>query len=192
MGDWNEWNDLQETNDIFDQSEIEIKPKAKNKELVTDLVNEPNKYVYKRKIEQVNNNTNTKKNITKKITMYSSGSYGSYIVNPLDNTQYNIKVGSKDEVKFFSVRFAAKSFQGQDEPITLYYDSPYTYERHHHVSLPRHILQNWENTRLMLNKRPNFNQLTQPIEPVVSIDNLTDSSPQPPHPQEQQPFIQVK
>ena len=182
MGDWNEWNDLQETNDIFEPVEIETKPMIKNKELVTDLVNEPNKYVYKRKVEQVNNN-NKKKYITKKITMYSSGSYGNYIVNPLDNTPYNIKVGSKEEVKFFSVRFTAKRFQGQDdEPITLYYDSPYTYERHHHVSLPRHILQNWEITRVMLNKRPNFNQ---PIESVASIDNLTQQ-------QQPQTFIQVK
>lgn len=137
MGDWNEWNDLQETADMFDPTKTESTPATKkNKEILTEILNEPNKYVYKKKVDNVN----------KKITMYSSGGYGNYIVNPLDNTQYNIKVGSKEESKFFSVRFTSKMFPGKEKDIiTLYYDSPYTYERHHHLSLPQHILQNWDN-----------------------------------------------
>ena len=136
MGDWNEWNDLKETMDLFDPLN---KPTLKNKEQLTELLNEPNKYVYKRKVDEVN----------KKITMYSSGGFGSYIVNPLDNTVYNVRVGSKEEDSFFSVRFTAKSFPGKEKDIiTLYYESPYVYERHHHVALPLHIIKKWEETHV--------------------------------------------
>ena len=167
MGDWNEWNDLQETNDIFDPTTNTNKPETKKtKEILTDVLNEPNKYVYKKRLTLDND-----KKITKRITMYSSGGYGNYIVNPLDNTPYNIRVGSKEERQFFTVRFAARTFPDQDNvPITLYYDSPYTYERHHHVSLPMHILQNWENTRLSLSAPSSKSvETTETTQQVIQV-----------------------
>ena len=139
MGDWNEWNDLQETMETFEPVPNETKAILKNKETITEILNEPNKYVYKTKVNEVN----------KKITMYSSGGFGNYIVNPIDNTFYNVRVGSKGEDRFFSVRFTAKSFPGKEnDTITLYYETPYVYERHHHVTLPLHIIKKWEEKQL--------------------------------------------
>ena len=177
MGDWNEWNDLQETADMFDPTKTEsTQATKKNKEMLTEILNEPNKYVYKKKVDKVN----------KKITMYSSGGYGNYIVNPLDNTQYNIKVGSKEESKFFSVRFTSKMFPGKDnDSITLYYDSPYTYERHHHVSLPQHILQNWDNKQRT--RKP-----TNPLHEISETNTSTDTGITSTHQEEEQQYIQVK
>ena len=154
MGDWNEWNDLQETIDLFDLLQnVNKKPETNNnKEKVTELLNEPNKYVYKKKVDKEVNDEVVR--VNKKITMYSSGGHGSYIVNPLDNTLYNARVGSKEEDNFFKVRFTAKSFPGKEQDIiTLYYESPYVYERHHHTTLPLHIIKKWEESH-PLNKSP--------------------------------------
>jgi hypothetical protein len=53
MGDWNEWNDLQETIDLFDPLTNETKPVIKNKEVLTEILNEPNKYVYKKNVNKI-------------------------------------------------------------------------------------------------------------------------------------------
>lgn len=173
MGDWNEWNDLQETIDVFDSLHtVKDKPEINNKEKVTELLNEPNKYVYKKKVNKEVNDEVIR--VNKKITMYSSGGQGSYIVNPIDNTLYNARVGSKEENNFFKVRFTAKRFPGKENDIiTLYYESPYVYERHHHTTLPLHTIKKWEETH-SLNKSSPFkdtNSVVVPQElPQTSIE----------------------
>jgi len=183
MGDWNEWNDLQETADLFDPLNTDTTIKTtnanaknlmqtkneKNKEIITELLNEPNKYVYKTTVNK----------IKKKITMYSSGGFGNYIVNPVDNTTYNVRVGSKGEDRFFSVRFTAKSFPDKEkEIITLYYESPYAYERHHHTTLPLHIIKKWEETNMLLNN---------PLLTEQNINKISENSQQC-----HQTYIQIK
>ena len=141
MGDWNEWNDLQGFVEEYDTG-VNARD---GKEKLREILNEPNKYVYKKKVN----------NVMKKITMYSSGGFGHNIVNPIDNTMYNMKVGSKDELNFFSVRFTSKRFIGKEKDIiTLYYDTPYAYERHHHIELPINQIKKWEETHKMAEKSP--------------------------------------
>jgi hypothetical protein len=147
MGDWNEWNELKGLIAPDDEYINETDENGGGKDKLRDVLNEPNKYVYKKKVNKV----------MKRITMYSTGGFGNNIVNPMDNTMYNMRVGSKDELNFFSVRFTAQSFIGKEKDIiTLYYETPYAYERHHHITLPLNVIKKWEETRIKPNPVENI------------------------------------
>jgi hypothetical protein len=94
-----------------------------------------NKYTYVKKLDDGK---------YRKITMYSSNYLSGWAVNAIDNTVYNVRVGSSNERYLFSVRFVSHKFKGrEDEVITLYYDSPYAYETHQCITLPTEVIQQW-------------------------------------------------
>jgi hypothetical protein len=152
MGDENEWNDLKSTAvHEFNKSLDKKHP------INTDnaLLRIPNKYVYKRKIDGV----------SKKVTMYSSNYFCGFAVNAIDNTLYNIRIGSNNEKYLFSVRFVAEKFKDREhEVLTLYYDNPQAYEKHHGVSLDKKIISKWYDT---FNKLPVKRIYTTHIIPDV-------------------------
>jgi hypothetical protein len=131
MGDWNEWEDMKET--IVNDHLFSKEPKISKLNVVEDCYN---KYTYVRLINDCK----------KKITMYSSNYFGGFAVNAIDNSLYNIRIGTNDEKYLFSVRFTSEKFKGrEDDIITLFYDSPYSYENHHGVTLDHNTITQWYN-----------------------------------------------
>ena len=159
MGDWNEWEDMKDTivneHKYLSQSE---KNMSTNKD---ELLDHPNKYVYTRIDDD---------NIKRKITMYSSNYVSGWAINAITNTTYNIRIGSNHEQYLFTVRFTARSFKGRENDIiTLYYDSPYLYERHHYVSLNPALINKWQ-TRVNKLPRKHIQTYKEP-----SHDNIQSS-----------------
>ena len=156
MGDWNEWDDLKDT--IVNEQKFALSKAGqfnsdkKDREVCT------NKYTYYRKI----NETDKKK---KRITMYSSNYVSGCAINAINNTMYNVRIGTNDEKYLFSVRFTTKKFDGlSDDVITLYYDNPYSYENHHGVSLNPKIISDWYT---QFNKLPPRNTCSHTVPPPV-------------------------
>lgn len=152
MGDANEWNDLKSTAVHEFNKSLD-----KKHNITTDdaLLRIPNKYVYKRKIDGV----------YKKVTMYSSNYFCGFAVNAIDNTLYNIRIGSNNEKYLFSVRFVAEKFKDREHDVlTLYYDNPYAYERHHGILLDKKIVSKWYDT---------FNKL--PVKHIYSTQIIPDA-----------------
>lgn len=76
-----------------------------------------------------------------KVEMYDSGnSLGYRIRCPLTGSRLSARVGSNSEKDFFKVRWCGLN---RLTPVTLYYDSPEQYERHHKTSLPVTIKEKW-------------------------------------------------
>ena len=79
---------------------------------------------------------------TKSVELYSTNcNPGRLIRNPMTGIRTNDKVGSLAEYKYFRIRMTTIC-DGID-PVTLYYDSPDTYERHMHTKLSRDIKKKW-------------------------------------------------
>jgi hypothetical protein len=136
MGDWNEWEDMKDTivneHRFLDPSK---KHKSVNKDKDDNQLEPTNKYVYTKIVDDVK----------RRITMYSSNYVGGWAVNAITNVPYNIRIGSTNEQYLFTVRFSARKFPGREnDVITLYYDSPYLYERHHYVSLRPSVIDSWQ------------------------------------------------
>ena len=74
--------------------------------------------------------------------VYGSGSYDSPIRNAETGEYYKYKVGTMDEDLFFKVTISSGKFQAG--PLTLFYDSPEHYERHHYVELDGPTKKRWE------------------------------------------------
>ena len=130
MGDWNEWENMKDT--MVNDTPILPQNKLLSKIKLTEECR--NKYIYFRKIDDRK----------KRITMYSSNYSGGWAVNAVDNTPYNIKIGTNEEKYLFSIRFTREKFIGRESDIiTLFYDSPYAYEAHHGVTLNPNIINNW-------------------------------------------------
>ena len=84
----------------------------------------------------------------KKITIeyYSSGQIGSRIRNALTGQYTKDIVGSKFEDLYFKITLT------EGNALTLFYDSPEQYERHHHEKLPTNIKEKWIKKRLLFEK----------------------------------------
>ena len=134
MGDWNEWEDMKDTI-VNDHKFLDSQPS--NTKALTNIGDPGNKYVYTKLVDGVK----------RRIIMYSSNYVGGWATDAITNTPYNIRIGSQEEKRLFSVRFTSRVFAGRENDIiTLYYDSPYLYEKHHYVSLNPTIIDKWQST----------------------------------------------
>ena len=80
------------------------------------------------------------RNIT--VEMYSTRcNPGAPIRDPRFGTLSKDRVGTLAERSYFKVRMA--SVGDGREPVTLFYDSPEGYEKHHRTRLPFDIKQSW-------------------------------------------------
>ena len=76
------------------------------------------------------------------IEMYSTRcNPGARIRDPKFGTRTNDRVGTLGERAYFKVRMA--SVGDGREPVTLFYDSPEGYEKHHRTRLPFDLKQSW-------------------------------------------------
>jgi hypothetical protein len=83
-----------------------------------------------------------------KIEMYDSGlMLGSRIRDPITGSRLNVRLGSKDELSFFKVRWCGT---GRASPVTLYYDCPEHFERHHKTTLSTDIKEKWHREHRMV------------------------------------------
>ena len=87
----------------------------------------------------------------KRITIknYGSGCQGTRIINAVTGSKYDIKVGTAEENLFFKVTDST-GFNGRNEPLILYYDSPEQYENHYFTSVPPDTKQQWRQRTLLL------------------------------------------
>ena len=78
----------------------------------------------------------------KTVEVYSTKSNPGYrIRNPITGHRMQERVGTLAERSFFKIRIT--SFGDGSEPITLFYDSPETYERHMSQRVSQDIKQAW-------------------------------------------------
>jgi len=80
------------------------------------------------------------------IEYYSSGPTGSNIRNAQTGVYTKDIVGSKQEDLYFKVTLT------DNQPLTLFYDSPEQYERHQRVKLSHETKEHWFNKRLLFEK----------------------------------------
>jgi len=93
-----------------------------------------------------------------RIEMFStSANIGSKIRDPMSGVRTNYRVGSTDEYTFFKVRMT--NFANKDI-VTLFYDSPEQYEKHHKCVLSQSTKEQWYSKRII-------NSYTYPIEEPV-------------------------
>lgn len=80
----------------------------------------------------------------KRITIknFGSGGQGTSIINAVTGNKYNIKVGSAEENLFFKVTDST-GFNGRNEPLMLYYDSPEQYENHYFTNVSQEAKKQW-------------------------------------------------
>ena len=82
-------------------------------------------------------------NKTKKINIYSTrNTPGARIRDPIHGTFSNDRVGSTDEHYYFKVRLASV-ISNTNDPITLFYDTPESYERHQFIRVNMDIKNKW-------------------------------------------------
>lgn len=81
---------------------------------------------------------------TKKIDLYTSGSFGTFIRDAESGSYYNNKVGSLDEDLFFKVSFATGEIKTSNGMNNIFYISPQHYMKHLMCELSRDIIENWE------------------------------------------------
>ena len=91
--------------------------------------------------KQTGKKSNGKSKIVK-VEMYSTNSTpGYYIRDPIHGHRYTDKVGSLAEHGFFKVRNV--SVGDGTNTITLYYDSPESYEIHQRTTVPQSVKKTW-------------------------------------------------
>jgi len=80
----------------------------------------------------------------KRITIenYGSAHRGSLIRNAVTGLRYDIFVGSKEESTLFKVTDAT-GYNERKDPLTLFYDSPEQYEKHHFTNVTSETKQQW-------------------------------------------------
>ena len=107
-----------------------------------------------------------------KIEMYDSGtSLGSRIRDPVTGSRLYERVGSSAEKDFFKVRWCGLNRQ---RPVTLFYDSPENYERHHRTTLSDDIKQKWWNEHRSVERpRPIVDDLEETTNKMV-IEGTTE------------------
>lgn len=86
---------------------------------------------------------------TRDVEFYSTSiEPGTYIRDAVTGSRYtNYRVGSSDETLFFKVRVAEGGSEYKNEPITLFFDDPETYERILGASVKPQEKENWLNKR---------------------------------------------
>lgn len=72
---------------------------------------------------------------------------GTFIICPLTGVKLNDRVGSLQEKLYFKVRM--NNLSKGDEPLTVYYDTPDAFERHHLERLSQKIKDQWVENRKM-------------------------------------------
>lgn len=78
----------------------------------------------------------------KDVELYSTRcNPGRLIRNPVSGARSKDRVGSLAERTYFRVRMTTVG--DGIEPVTLYYDSPETYEKHMHTTVSRDIKKEW-------------------------------------------------
>jgi len=90
----------------------------------------------------------------KRITIknYGSGCQGSNIINAVTGNKYNVKVGSAEENLFFKVTDST-GFNGRNEPLILFYDSPEQYENHYFTYVSPDTKQKWMQRSLLFQNK---------------------------------------
>ena len=79
----------------------------------------------------------------KDVELYSTHcNPGRLIRNPVSGCRTTDRVGSLAERTYFRVRMTTVGDGA--EPVTLYYDSPETYETHMHTTVSRDIKKEWK------------------------------------------------
>jgi hypothetical protein len=79
---------------------------------------------------------------TKDVELYSTRcNPGNLIRNPISGSRSNDRVGTKAERTYFKIRMTTVG--DGVEPVTLYYDSPDTYEKHMHTKVSKNIKKEW-------------------------------------------------
>ncbi len=79
---------------------------------------------------------------TKDVELYSTRcNPGNLIRNPISGSRSNDRVGTKAERTYFKIRMTTVG--DGVEPVTLYYDSPDTYENHMHTKVSKDIKKEW-------------------------------------------------
>ena len=79
---------------------------------------------------------------TKDVELYSTRcNPGHLIRNPISGSRSNDRVGTKAERTYFKIRMTTVG--DGVEPVTLYYDSPDTYEKHMHTKVSKNIKREW-------------------------------------------------
>ena len=76
------------------------------------------------------------------IENYGSAHRGSLIRNAVTGLRYDILVGSKEETTLFKVTDAT-GYNERKDPLTLFYDSPEQYEKHHFTNVSTETKQKW-------------------------------------------------
>jgi hypothetical protein len=83
----------------------------------------------------------------KTVELYSTHSNPGYCIrNPVNGMRSKDKVGTNAEKSYFKIRMT--SVGDGAEPVTLFYDSPETYERHLKQRLPQEIKREWRKKHL--------------------------------------------
>jgi len=104
-----------------------------NKQKVNNLLNDSRAFRVKIK---------DKTGFTKKITLFSTGPFGSTIRNAVTGIKcVGDMVGSPSEDLYFKVRFATG--ESGIEAATLFYDNPEQFENHQSQDLSQNIKKNW-------------------------------------------------
>lgn len=98
-----------------------------------------------------------------KVEMYNSGnSLGCRIRDPMTGSRLTARVGSHTEMDYFKVRMCGLN---RENPVTLFYDSPEHFERHHKTELSESIKQKWWDERRSI--LPDETQLPSPNDCIV-------------------------
>ena len=76
-----------------------------------------------------------------KIEMFDSGTcIGNRIRDPMSGARLSDRIGSKQEYQYFKVRMAGYK---KGKSVSLFYDSPEQYERHHRCQLSQTVKEKW-------------------------------------------------
>jgi hypothetical protein len=87
------------------------------------------------------------KNKSMKISMYATrNNIGSRIRDPIRGSFSSDRVGTKAEYYYFKVRLVSIASH-TNEPVTLYYDSPESYERHQYMRVNTDTKNRWHERR---------------------------------------------
>lgn len=139
--------DLEEEDNRVNDFDDEISMKSvsmdsynKNKNSEKDSVKRSDSGYYKYYIQ--------KKKMKIKVGVYSTKSgVGTLIRCPFTGMRTNDRVGSFEENYYFKVRFPVVG--NGNEPVTLYYTTPESYERHHMCDLGEKSKHAWRIRRRM-------------------------------------------
>lgn len=127
------FNDYCDEEDVFSNND----ENDKEKEKIHKLRIHSGKVTYYRKIAN---------NLVKVEAYTSPCNAYSYIRDPYTGALLPDRVGSRDELYYFKAKMPC--IGTGDDPIIFYYPSPEAFERHHLVTLPVEIINEWKRTHI--------------------------------------------